>query len=265
LNGDTHSYTINSTTIDHNTAGDGGLGGNGSGVTGVDGNDGYQGGGGGLEIINDMQGSIQTSTINANSAYTGGGLEFASGGRVSMINSTVSGNTAVSNGGGFRIYGTDSNALLVFVTVTANSTGGDGGGFDNDSGITLFNTIVAENSAIGKGDPDCSGTAISNGNNLIGIANSPNCGFTPGFGDLTGTTISPLDPQLAILADNGGPTMTHSLLKFSPAVDHISGPNFGCGTNQKYDQRGVIRFSPCDIGAYERDKAAHIYLPALLR
>jgi hypothetical protein len=52
-------------------------------------------------------------------------------------------------------------------------------------------------------------------------------------------------PQLAPLADNGGPTMTHAIAAGSPAID----AGASCSTN--VDQRYVPRDAQCDIGAYE--------------
>ena len=60
-----------------------------------------------------------------------------------------------------------------------------------------------------------------------------------------------LDPELAPLAANGGPTRTHALSATSPAIDR------GTDTWEPFDQRG--RGFPrkigaaVDIGAYERD------------
>jgi hypothetical protein len=76
---------------------------------------------------------------------------------------------------------------------------------------------------------------------LVQAANSPNCNLTLAEGDLTG-----IDPLLGPLADNGGPTMTHALLKSSPAVD-AAGPGA-----PPMDQRGAPRVGPPDTGAYER-------------
>jgi len=53
------------------------------------------------------------------------------------------------------------------------------------------------------------------------------------------------DPQLLPLADNGGLTRTHALLKTSPAID--AGDQFSPLT---VDQRGLSRTNP-DIGSYE--------------
>ena len=63
-------------------------------------------------------------------------------------------------------------------------------------------------------------------------------------------TIS-LDPRLAPLADNGGPTETRALLDDSPAID--MGNN---AAGLAYDQRGAgfprVKGPQADIGAYER-------------
>ena len=118
------------------------------------------------------------------------------------------------------------------------------------------------------------------GNNLIGIANfdivtddgtrivNQNCNFTAVAGDLVGTDPrSPIDPLLAPLADNGGPTSTHSLRFDSPAINTA---NPACTFDDDgdpatpevpltIDQRGFTRpvdddadgDSECDIGAFE--------------
>jgi len=58
------------------------------------------------------------------------------------------------------------------------------------------------------------------------------------------------DPQLAPLANNGGPTQTHALMIGSPAIDAGANPFFF--TN---DQRGTgfarVVGTQADIGAFE--------------
>ena len=83
------------------------------------------------------------------------------------------------------------------------------------------------------------GVAITtdNGNNLDPDGH---CSFD-GNGD-----IADVDPHLASIADNGGPTRTQALLSESQALR--SGNSDPCPPT---DQRGVARPEPCDIGAFE--------------
>jgi hypothetical protein len=73
--------------------------------------------------------------------------------------------------------------------------------------------------------------------------------------DTLGTYVAPVNPRLAPLANNGGPTFTHALLRGSPAIDA------GDDTNAPAtDQRGIARprdgdgnrVAVIDIGAFER-------------
>ena len=59
--------------------------------------------------------------------------------------------------------------------------------------------------------------------------------------------------RLGALADNGGPTATHALLRGSPALDRGG----GCPT---VDQRGLPRAlgGRCDIGAYELARCGRV-------
>jgi hypothetical protein len=97
------------------------------------------------------------------------------------------------------------------------------------------------------------GDFVSDGHNLIGVVEGAT-GFGAA-GDLLGHVGNPLDPMLAPLANNGGPTRTHALLAGSPAID--KGDNAGAPAA---DQRGVARPRDgdgngsliADIGAFER-------------
>ena len=107
----------------------------------------------------------------------------------------------------------------------------------------------------GRSASDIGGPWLSGGYNLIGSSS----GMTI-TGD-TATNILDVDPLLAPLADNGGPTPTHALLPGSPAID--AGNPTACfaldGTPLLVDQRGVFRpldgdgdgTARCDIGAFE--------------
>ncbi len=190
----------------------------------------------------------------------GGGIRNA--GTLTATNSTVSGNTtgrggtrnATGIGGkggdGGGIYNEGTILALTNVTISGNTTGaggsgagGSGGGIASFGDVTLGATILSGNSANGIG-PDLlltNGMITDNGYNLIGTTS----GYT--FAPTNGNVFS-TNPELAPLADNGGPTPTHLLLHDSPARN--TGNPAGCGPT---DQRGMARPQEgrCDIGASE--------------
>jgi CSLREA domain-containing protein len=152
---------------------------------------------------------------------------------VTLLNDTITDNSAHTGGGVWLITGGASN---------------------------VRNTIVAGN-LVGYGGvgPDVSGAFTSRGHNLVGDR-SGSTGFVNGAnGDQVGTAASPIDPRLAPLAINGGPTQTHALLAGSPAIDR--GDNANAPAT---DQRGVARpgdgdgdgSKVVDIGAFEGRVAA---------
>jgi CSLREA domain-containing protein len=195
--------------------------------------------------------TVTSSTISGNTAHLGGSGIANIGSTLTLSNSTVSGNTTTSGaGGGINNLGANgpynaSTAILKNVTV-ANNSAPTGGGIANGGTLKLKNTLIADNA--GGSAPDCSGTLVSQGYNLIG--NSAGCsGATDGVnGDLVGSPASPLDPQLGPLQDNGGATMTQALIGDSPAID--AGDLASCPA---HDQRGIARpkGARCDIGAFE--------------
>jgi hypothetical protein len=105
--------------------------------------------------------------------------------------------------------------------------------------------------------PDCNGTVLSSGYNLVGDG-SGCLGFTNSVkGDQIGASAAPIDPRLGPLADSGGPTLTHGLRANSPALD--MGSSGGLATDQRgypraFDDPGVANAlggDGSDIGAYE--------------
>ena len=113
--------------------------------------------------------------------------------------------------------------------------------------VTLQSTIIGGNRLLGGsgGASDVGGVAgatLAGADNLI---TQPFLTAPPG-------TITDLDPRLAALGDNGGPTFTHALLPDSPAINHGNSVNSG-----DYDQRGSgyprVIGAIADIGAYELD------------
>jgi uncharacterized repeat protein (TIGR01451 family)/CSLREA domain-containing protein len=195
--------------------------------------------------------TIDGSSIDRNTAsVSAGGIDNS--GAVTLANTTISGNSAALHGGGIANLG---DLRLNNATIANNSAdsdgdgGGDGGGVFNNIGsaFVFTNTILAGNSDRGEQAPDCAGALTSGGHNLI--QRIAGCAITSASGDRIGA-----NPQIGLLADNGGRVPTHALLAGSPAID--AGNQDTC---ELRDQRGVARprdgdgVGPpvCDIGAYE--------------
>jgi hypothetical protein len=185
---------------------------------------------------------ITGSTLSHNS--TAGLRSSAAPARAVVLNSTLSGNQRIG------LDAATGSVALYNVTVSGNSSGAlDGGGVWATSAatVTVQNSLIAGNTDPGGQAPDCLGTLLSGGHNLIG--SMLGCALT---GTLTGNVLG-LDPVLGSLANNGGPTPTHALLPGSPAIN--AGNPAGCpdgqGGNLGTDQRGFGRVGRCDIGAFE--------------
>ena len=169
------------------------------------------------------------------------------------MNSTVSANVAGGEGGGIFNTGPDGassgTTTIVNSTVTANSSDLSAGGIFNNTGsvVLLTNSIVAGNDAQASNN-DVQGAFSSVRTNFIGDAGTSTGLVNGQNGNLVGTTLSPIDPVLGVLASNGGPTQTHELLIGSPAID--AGDNSG---GETVDQRGGRRPTDqtADIGAFE--------------
>jgi hypothetical protein len=190
--------------------------------------------------------TVTGSTIYDNHALVqGGGISNYDGGILHIVNSTVSGNAAATGGGIFN----SATADIQNSTVVTNAAD-DGGNIYVDSGasLELINTILAHN---GGGD-DCSGNVVSSGHN---IDSDDSCNLTAS-GDMPNT-----DLVLNPLQNNGGPTWTHALESWSPAVD--AGDDSVCPAK---DQRGVPRpqLQACDIGAFEYDGLRTIFVPLIM-
>lgn len=207
--------------------------------------------GGGLAAgFNTVNITGSTFSNNSNSqTFGGGGISF-NGVTATVSNSTISGNTAAGQGGGAIRYADGGTLTLTNTTIANNTTPAAGGGILLFTGtINLRNSILANSNGNG-GSPDIAGSAVnSQGYNLIRSTMGANI-----TGD-TATNITGLDPQLAPLANNGGPTFTHALTVGSPAIDK------GESSGATADQRGVARPSNnasipnaadgADIGAFE--------------
>ncbi len=149
---------------------------------------------------------------------------------------------------------TDADQLaFTFDTFDGNVSGGPGGGNisqSDDSNINLSESIVAGGTANGS-PANCAlndgATVVSGGYNLTD-GDGPPCGL------LASTDITNQDPQLASLANNGGPTETLLPPINSPEVGAIPAPTCtATGVNE--DQRGIARGAgpndSCTIGSVE--------------
>jgi hypothetical protein len=217
-------------------------------------NDAAAGTGGGAESTGDT--AIGGSTFVGGSAGGSGGAVGGDSGNVYVYNTTVTGNSAGNSGGGIDVG--NSAATIVNCTIVGN-TAGLGGGVHVGSGtVALGNTIVAKNTGGGGADvlPDGGEGVVSLGHNLVGDGTGST--LVDGVnGDQTGTTAHPIDPLLAPLGNNGGPTQTAALIPGSPAID--AGDN-ALALDQDAnplttDQRGPgfprVLGGAVDIGAFE--------------
>jgi Ca2+-binding RTX toxin-like protein len=262
------NLTLNSTLIGSNIAGDEGgaiYNDNSAGFTlnsaTVSGNSAVVAGGG-ISQHGTGTVSIVTSTIFNNSSLNGGGINATED--LNIQDSTISANSASNTGG--AIFNNGGAVTLQSATVVNNTASVSGGGIlnvDVFGPINLKNTIVARN--VAPTDADISGTqfvaqGVSNpggvalGFNLIGDRGSVTSVVNGIAGNLVGSIGNEVDPLLGALQDNGGPSLTHSVLFGSPARD--TGTNFGVQTT---DQRGFARVfdgdgngvATVDIGSFE--------------
>lgn len=198
--------------------------------------DGYGGG-----IIFETAGTNSTMTnctVSNNSsngsAAGGGGAGIDNSANLTLVNTTISGNvknSATGNGGG--IFNFSGNLSITNSTITDNGAigaGSAGGVFRFGGTVTVRNTIIAANRNNGV-LPDVAGAFTSSGYNLIGTLGAAT-GFT---GTADQTNVSNANVNLTSLGFNGGQTPTHVPVFNSFAVD--KGNNFGIPT----DQRGASR------------------------
>jgi hypothetical protein len=268
----TGDVTINLSSFDGNTAPNDYGGGailteNGTmyiSYTSFSNNQGYEGGAIRAGIEGNPMLVISSSTFSGNIASgefsSGGGAILLLGGGAMIYNSTFSGNSTTTSGGG--IFVRFGSLTLLSDTITNNtadsdnSGDGDGGGLFLDSNSDMGNTILAGNTDLSGGGPDCAsaqGTLNSLDYNLIG--NTTGCTI----GGNTANNITGANPLLGALQNNGGPTSTHLPQAGSPAID--AGDNAACAATpiNNLDQRGEPRpidgdgngTAVCDIGSVE--------------
>jgi hypothetical protein len=188
---------------------------------------------------------ILSSTIANNSSDVYGGIDITAGGgshTAKIYNSTFSGNSVNFGTGalGSVIPTTIANSTIAFNTSSGGNNGVGARVFN--ASVNIQSTIVAENTNNnGLADLDiASATSVTGANNLVTQTSG-----TPPPGTITAC------PLLGRLSDNGGLTLTHRLLRNSPALD-TGNNNTKSLTN---DQRGTGHQrtfgTGTDIGAFE--------------
>ncbi len=234
------SMTLVNTIVSNNVAdGTGGL------YTGC-------GTGGGIKVEQGPLVLINSTVSDNRSQGNGGGIFLACKGTLEMTNSTISGNDATGgNGGGICIRGA---AQLTQSTIANNRAVQTGGGvYVRGSGerglvrgwLDFTNTIIAGNTT---GSEYCCADCMIGEDATMGI----NANNLVEDGSCSPAYVG--SPLLQPLADNGGDTPTHSLLRNSPAIDAISTISCTLSTDQRGKPRALEITSsntPCDIGAFE--------------
>lgn len=183
---------------------------------------------------------IDASTFTANRAGRHGAAVFSSS-VLTIENSTFSGNQA--GGGGGAVYQTGSGASAILYATIANNTAVYGGGIYNEgsasSTLNVGRSIMAGNSG-----GNCDGVLASAGYN-VWFAGT-NCALSA-TGDGAG------NPQLGVLASNGGPTQTLLPGAGSAAIDRIPPAQCVLAVDQRDAERPAG--SGCDSGAVEAGAA----------
>ncbi|MEM7119203.1 MAG: choice-of-anchor Q domain-containing protein [Chloroflexota bacterium] len=184
--------------------------------------------------------TIEQSTLVGNSATQAASAVYTAAGTVKINNSTLSDNNDST------LYGLYAGMEVTNSTIVADSAAATRVAGAYGGRITMKNSII------------------------VGPANTNNCKFSTGgmFGGKTrvrinntnlsddgscGNAVTSSSINLGPLQDNGGATMTHTLLAGSSAID--AGDATVCQSDavNNVDQRGVARSqgTACDVGAVE--------------
>ena len=208
--------------------------------------------------------------LGGGGAGMGGAVFNNEGGTVLISNSTITGNTAsggnrgqngsqaygatAGKGLGGGLFNRNGTIMVTNSTLSANTvTNGDG---SSGNGRDVFNLSDGANK---KGTANITNCILgqSGSTTIADFASANNGGISPdntGSNNLMsnrgtfslGGVITATDPLLGPLQSNGGPTKTMALQAGSLAID--AGIQAGAPTK---DQRGWLRDSAPDIGAYE--------------
>lgn len=154
------------------------------------------------------------------------GAIYSTNGPLGFTNCTIANNSSSGGTGGLAGAGRDHSG--------PPGQSGTSNGALTTAGGALVNMILASNAPA-----NCFGWTVDLGHNL---SSDGSCAFAQEG------SFNNVDPRLAPLADNGGPTLTLALLAGSPAIDAAD-----AAAAPLTDQRGAPRIAgtAADIGAYE--------------
>jgi hypothetical protein len=182
---------------------------------------------------------------------------------VTIINSTISGNASSATAGALWVYGNvalDFDNSTVSNNAAANSrTGGillltgatqpPSASNATAPSLTVVSSIIAKSSAttadVATDTASIPTFTINATNSLIETICSTCSISVAGSGNLIA-----VDPMLATLAFNGGPTQTQALMTNSPAINAGSNP-LGLATDQRGGGYPRVVGGTADMGAYE--------------
>jgi predicted outer membrane repeat protein len=178
---------------------------------------------------------IDQSTIWLNRSNKGAGL-YVLKGDVSIMNSTISMNDGFWGAGLY--FEALTSLAMDFSTLMDNAADDSSGSIDVSGSAVIQNSIAMDSYAHGGKACKFNGAGpfdVSSAN----LAYDDSCGFS----------LKSIYMQVDPLADNGGPTLTHSLYHHSPAVD--AGDCHGVAVDQRGESRP--KNGACDLGSYELD------------
>ena len=226
--------------------------------------------GGGI-LIGGNPTTVMNCLISDNFTNGNGGGIFNAG-KATLINNTITGNTAVGSGGGiYTVDNSSASFIAINLTVTNNRSNSGGGVFRESGQMKFKNSIIAGNFDFNGIVPNDIGASVDSTSsfNLIGVGGSG--GLTNG---VNSNQVGVADPRLGPLANNGGPTFTHSLLPNSPALDaadncitqasHCGDPSIPQiisdqrGFNRIVDGPDVDTNANVDVGAFETQQALNL-------
>ncbi|MBW4694955.1 MAG: right-handed parallel beta-helix repeat-containing protein [Lyngbya sp. HA4199-MV5] len=210
--------------------------------------------GGGLRTNSNL--TLRNVTVANNTATKqGGGLWIDGGYPVNILNSTFSGNQVADDAGGAMFLNTTKETPISIKNSTiVNNTAGRASGAmwlnSSTQAVTLTNSIVANNTAGDRYQQQIGYAPRDGGGNIEFPA--------PGYGNLRVTASSRIvDPRLGSLQTING-VLIHPLLTGSPAI------NTGVSGAPTIDERGFLRDSKPDVGAFEFGSTTRPALPLQL-